>query len=91
MTRSFSIPYHNTLLSVDIPETNLGYYIDLDSSALGDENIESLQMALDNNGSGYLENFIRDKHVGLGYLLKYYLIWVQEYQFQEFCLRCKIV
>ena len=64
MTRSFPIPYHKTILSVEIPETNLGYYIDLDTSASENENIESLQKALDSNGPDFLENFVRNKHVG---------------------------
>lgn len=65
MTRKYQIPYDKSSVSLNIPETNVQYSIDIELPALGMSNFDILSKAIDQSESISFEEFVSGKRVGL--------------------------
>jgi nickel-dependent lactate racemase len=61
----YQIPYHKSLLSLDIPDGNVHYYIDLKFPNTKKNNIQILTDAINRSESNSLHEFVNQKRVGL--------------------------
>ena len=61
----YQIPYHKSSLSLNIPEKNVHYYIDLEFPPSEKGNKDILSEAFNQSETVSLEEFVRDKRVGL--------------------------
>jgi nickel-dependent lactate racemase len=65
MMGQYRIPYNRSSISLNIPDDNVHYYIDLDLPDSGKSKKESLSEAIQNSKSGSLDDFVQNKRVGL--------------------------
>jgi len=63
--QSYQIPYDKSFISIEIPEKNVHYFIDLESQISGRKNSDILSDAIHLSESIALEKFISEKRVGL--------------------------
>jgi len=61
----YQIPYHKSSLSIEIPEKNVHYYIDLESPEYEKSNKDFLVETIHQSESISLEDFVVDKRVGM--------------------------
>ena len=61
----YQIPYHKSSLSLNIPEKNVHYYIDLEFPPSEKGNKDILSEAFNKSETVSLEEFVHDKQIGL--------------------------